>query len=37
MKKELAELKKQFSFENCAITRIQGYLVNEEKKIESEI
>lgn len=36
MKKELAELKKQFSPENCAITRIRGYLVNGEKEIESE-
>lgn len=36
MKKELLELKKQFSFENCAITRIRGYLVNEEKEVEAE-
>lgn len=35
MKRELKELKKQFTPANCAITRIEGFLVSSEKEIET--
>lgn len=35
MKKELKEIQKQFTPANCAITRIEGFLVSTEKEIET--
>ena len=36
-KKEILEIRKQFSSENCAITRIRGCYVDAEKQIRTEL